>query len=334
LTHFGYFSSTTLQRCDPPIVAHIGTAGTSSGPRPKGFRGLDSRRVTDEEILAAYRANYNVPTVTLEQAKSHLTLERSLTQELVASDPDTRWETFERAYETLYAQLPWLKTTGGVVRTDHWEAVIGPPPRRVYEVGSGHGAMARALAARGYTVEATDITRERGHDHSTDGNPVWTVTDGVHLARFAENAPYDAVVSDQLVEHLHPDDIREHLVGCHEILRPGGVYAVQTPHAFTGPHDVSRCFGLREPIGMHLHEYTNSELIRLLRSVGFSRVCAIAYVPAGIPIRRPIMFSPAYARFLVALEDALSLLPKAMRTKVSRSLRGPIQPRIFMVATK
>ena len=282
-------------------------------------------------MLAAYRATYLLPEVTLEQAKQHLELERRLTAELLASTAKTRRETFEQAYSTLYSSLPWLNTAPSA-RIDHWVDVLGPPPRRVYEVGSGYGNLVRALAERGYQVEATDITAERGDDRLAVGTPTWTVTDGVHLSRFAANAPYDAVISDQLIEHLHPDDILLHLTECRKILKPGRTCAVRTPHAFTGPHDVSRIFGFSRTVGMHLHEYTNQELARLFRQAGFAKICAAAYVPARAPIGKSLVYGSGYMRFLVAFEAVLSSLPTGTRAKVCEALRGPLKPRVFIVA--
>ena len=88
----------------------------------------------------------------------------------------------------------------------------------------------------------------------------WTVSDGVHLERFEAPESYDAVISDQVIEHLHPDDLVAHFAGVHAILKPGGRYALATPHAFEGPFDVSRVFGSERPQGMHLKEYTYREL--------------------------------------------------------------------------
>ncbi|WP_352903664.1 class I SAM-dependent methyltransferase [Mesorhizobium sp. M0833] len=52
--------------------------------------------------------------------------------------------------------------------------------------------------------------------------------DGIHL-RFADNS-LDFMFSDQLMEHLHPDDDRQ-LSEVYRVLSPGGAYycTLQTP---------------------------------------------------------------------------------------------------------
>ena len=65
----------------------------------------------DELLVARYRANYGLDTsveLTLQQVREHLELERDLTQQLRASTPEARTATFERCYNELYSELPWL----------------------------------------------------------------------------------------------------------------------------------------------------------------------------------------------------------------------------------
>jgi len=61
-------------------------------------------------------------------------------------------------------------------------------------------------------------------------------------------------------------------------LKPGGAYVFQTPHLLSGPTDLSRIFGLKQPVCMHLKEYDYTTLERLLLASGFTTIEAI-YVP-------------------------------------------------------
>lgn len=288
----------------------------------------------DVSLVARYRANYGLDDsveLTGEQIRGHLELERKLTEELLASTPESRAATFERCYTELYSQLPWLTGTGGAFDASQWVAALGPPPQRIYEVGSGAGALARELGGRGYEVEATDVSRERGDARAGSAGVVWTTTDGVNIEEFAQRGPYDAVISDQVVEHLHPGDIERHFRGCRAVLRPGGRLLFRTPHAFTGPHDISRVFELDAPVGMHLREYTNSELVGHLRAAGFTSIAAILPLaarggPAAV-VSRPYLYS------LLALERVLGSLTPARRRWVLGWLPRPLWPRIFLCAT-
>jgi len=54
-------------------------------------------------------------------------------------------------------------------------------------------------------------------------------------------------------------------------LVPGGVYICFTPNQLSGPHDVSKYFDYHAT-GLHLKEYTLTDLVGILREVGFSRI--------------------------------------------------------------
>jgi SAM-dependent methyltransferase len=296
--------------------------------------GVPTQTPSDADLVARYRENYSIPEsmpLTVDQVRQHMELERRLTRELQTSAPDDRWDTFERCYIELYESLPWLVETSGALELNAWEPLLGNPGSRVYEVGSGAGRLAAALAERGYIVTATDISRKRGADRAERPNLNWGITDGVHLGRFAEPGAFDVVLSDQLIEHLHPDDLVEHLHSARELLRIGGRYIFQTPHALTGPHDVSRVFGLDAPIGMHLREYTNRELAAAVHAAGYSRAKAVFYSPR---IYQRAVASEAYLRALIAIEWLLSRAGVRGAHLLARRLRGPLRLNVFMVAER
>lgn len=302
------------------------------------------------ELVRRYKANYGIPeysTLTEEMVLYHWALERRLTTELLSSDPASRWDVFERCYTTLYSELPWLNELSGtafressVDEADDWRRLIGPPPQRVYEIGSGKGRLIAALAERGYDCTATEITRERGKKWTAAHPSVrWTVADGVHLDRFETPESYDAAISDQVIEHLHPDDLVAHFVGAYAILKPGGRYAFATPHAFEGPFDLSRVFGSDRPQGMHLKEYTYRELQAAVYAAGFKRIDAVFRLPRAVRARcgrrahpRP---SRTYFLYLCRVESAVARLSYHRRRQAARVLCLGLWPLgITLVATK
>ena len=272
------------------------------------------------ELVARYKAVYSMrdeAPVTEQMILTHWELEKQLTAELLASTPQNRWETFDRSYTRLYDELGWLnrlvdasEPAAAVNPSQHrkWHGAIGAAPLRVYEIGSGKGELIKYLAAQGFTCKATEVTRERGAKH-VDGampNLSWGISDGVHLDRFEGGAGYDVVISDQVLEHLHPDDVAAHLRGVRGILKPGGRYIFRTPHRFSGPHDVSRVFKCDSPKGMHLKEYTQREFIAALREAGFRQIHHPFMPIRHATLRRWIGW--VYLRVLVSVEDALSLI--------------------------
>jgi 2-polyprenyl-3-methyl-5-hydroxy-6-metoxy-1,4-benzoquinol methylase len=281
------------------------------------------------ELVARYRGIYGVPTgapLTEAMIRRHWDLERRLTRELLDSSPGDRWETFERCYTTLYRELPWLNEAApdpveAAALYGDWPRYLGPAPKDVYEVGSGNGALARFLAERGYRCRASEITRERGRWDDRSANPSWGQTDGVNLADFEPEHSYDAVISNQVIEHLHPDDVLEHLRSARALVRAGGRYVLCTPHAHRGPADVSAVFRKSRPLGMHLKEYTFAELSRAFRAAGFSSLAAPLQLPG-----RPARPSRGYLRYLRLAEALLRALPSQFlrRTVARRVTRPPL----------
>lgn len=288
-------------------------------------------------ILARYRTTYGLAEGSVSYADifDHLELELRLTAELLASTPSTRTQTFERCYNELYEKLPWLAGVGAEPDSDRWLALLGKRPQHVYEVGSGSGKLARALVAAGFDVDATDISSHRGGDRQDTDGLKWSATDGVHLADFTAGAPYDAVISDQVVEHLHPDDVLTHFEHAARILRADGRYIVRIPDALTGPHDVSRIFGYDQPIGMHLHEYTNSETVGIAESAGFVNARGVAPLPGPMVSRfGPVLVGRSVLTYYNFLENLLGRVSLAKRRKVMRYVPKALEPRVFLLLSK
>ena len=304
-----------------------------------------------QELIDRYKKNYNMPTdaeITEERILRHWELEKRLTKELLESTPENRWEIFERCYSTLYSELWWLNQFIGAGSTLHpsqryknWVELIGQPPKKIYEVGSGTGEMITYLASCGFECRATEITRERGQKYVPEHpNLSWNISDGVHLNRFEPPNSYDMVISNQVIEHLHPDDLYEHFKGVSSILRSGGRYIFATPHRYAGPSDISRVFKCDKPMGMHLKEYTYQELKEMLERAGFKDIQAVLRIPAKFMQLSEIYIKPKASRtrlsYLCALEKLIPLLPRqTFRRKVARLLMLILfSPNILIIAQK
>jgi SAM-dependent methyltransferase len=310
---------------------------------------MDASDAAASRLVERYRANYRLPAerpVTEAMVLHHWELERQLRAELLDSDSADRWAVAQACYKRLYTELPWLnagvdQAAGVAAQLDAvaWADLLGPPPKRVYEVGSGGGDLIVALARRGYQCRGTEITEERGERHTPPRPHLsWGVSDGVHLERFEPAAAYDAVLSNQLIEHLHPDDLLDHLRGAHTILVPGGRYLLRTPQVLRGPADVSRVFGCESPCGLHLKEYTHRELVRLLRAAGFGSVAAAARLPwrvrRRLPWSPPATASSALLSWFVGVERLLDQTARTPRRRVEALARVLLPRDIMLVATK
>lgn len=304
---------------------------------------------TGQELIARYKANYSIPAdaaVTEQMILKHWELEKQLTRDLLSSTPQNRWEIFDRSYSRLYSDLEWLNPlVGGAARpafvTRHgltkWRRAMGASPLALYEIGSGRGELITYLAQQGFSCKGTEITRERGEQHLKVSLPSlsWGVSDGVHIERFERAASYDVVISDQVLEHLHPDDMSPHLRGVHKILKPGGRYIFRTPHRFSGPHDVSRVFNYDMSRGMHLKEYTIREVVAALQLAGYNRAY-YAFVPFGDTSAKRLLGN-LYIRTLMAVETVLACMPtQKMRRRCAKPLRivGLFSNNISLIAER
>jgi SAM-dependent methyltransferase len=307
------------------------------------------------ELVNRYKRNYHIPDnikITEEMIIHHWDLEQKLTKELLESNPENRWDLFEHAYTLLYSELDWLNKLPGDTRNpvekyNTWLETIGAKPQKIYEIGSGKGKMISYLAECGFDCKGTEITRERGSKHVNSSSPnlTWGNSDGVNLAQFEPSNYYDLVVSDQVIEHFHPDDLQKHFQNAYSLLKENGRYIFSTPHCHTGPHDVSFVFKYDDSAGMHLKEYTYHELIAPVTAAGFKN---IAYgIPFGIKkilsrlgIDQPAQLNKIgtfYFKFMLIVEKILFLIPiKTIRRPIARLLRKfyLFADNIFLVAQK
>lgn len=307
------------------------------------------------ELINRYKRNYGIPAqaeITEEMILAHWKLEKKLTKELLESQSENRWEVFEKAYTTLYTKLQWLnllseETTPPEKKYANWLEAIGSPPQKIYEVGSGQGKMIAYLAKCGFECKATEITKERGQKHIIDSpeNLSWGNSDGVHLDQFEPNEFYDLVVSNQVIEHLYPDDLIVHFQSAYNILNQKGRYIFTTPHSYTGPHDISLVFKSDYPQGMHLKEYTCKELYDALKIAGYKDIYFI--VPASVKkllsnlgIKKEGQLKQLgifYLNMMFIVEKFLSLIPsQKIRRVFGKSLKKLylFADNIFLIAQK
>ena len=82
----------------------------------------------------------------------------------------------------------------------------------------------------------------------------------------------DVIYSNDVVEHLHEEDMLEQTSSIRRALTSGGVYVCVTPNRLSGPHDVSKHFSDKAE-GFHLREYTVTESSRACSA----RLAFVAY---------------------------------------------------------
>jgi len=164
--------------------------------------------------------------------------------------------------ELLKVIEPWLN-----------EAVI------YLEIGAGDAALAREVAKRVRRVYALEVSRTIIESRDLPDNLEVMIIQGIDVP--VSPGSIHLAYSNQVMEHLHPEDAHDQLLNINRALKAGGKYICITPNCLTGPHDISRYFDVAAS-GLHLKEYTVSELKRMMQAAGFRRVSA-CYVIRGGP---------------------------------------------------
>lgn len=211
----------------------------------------------------------------LERIRAHYLLERQLAARLRNAPKAQRARVYSQVYAELFASLPdhpqhAASTSGEQRQRDiaYMNVTLGPQSTFL-EIGCGDAAMSFAVAERVKQVVGLDVTDALIDFSSAPPNFAYLRTASTDIA-LADNS-VDIAYSNQLMEHLHPDDAEDQLRDILRVLKPGGVYSCKTPNRITGPHDVSEYFG-HAATGFHLCEYTYGSIRRLFLKAGFCDV--------------------------------------------------------------
>jgi hypothetical protein len=251
----------------------------------------------------------NATHMAKEQLLQHYEIERELANKLRAATRDERRSLYSTLYNELYQRIPYHSQLRKKVAQGMGS---GKPSARIrflkrylkkdavfLEIGAGSCALSIQVAELVKMVCAVDVSDEIVRNIEFPDNLIFLLTDGCTIP-LSDNSVHVAF-SDQLIEHLHPDD------------------------RLNGPHDISKYFSTTAQ-GLHLREYTIDDLGALFRSAGFRKVSALAGA-RGRYITVPL-FS------LVIIEKLLLLLPHRIRKVIADSVPFRILLGCRVIGTK
>lgn len=250
---------------------------------------------------------------TLEQRREHYQIERAIADRLKNSSPDERGDLYAWAYDKLFSEVthhPMLNVKDDKAEQERVAKQVGNisrflRPGLVFgEIGPGNCALSIAVAEKVAMVYAIDVSSEITGSSELPDNLHLILSDGVSVP--APPDGFDLVYSNQLMEHLHPEDAIRQLENIRLALRPGGIYYCTTPNRLTGPHDVSRDFD-DVASGLHLKEYSVEELEKLFKKAGFSKIRVFLGV-SRFGIELPVIFFRLPERFLDILPHRIRKL--------------------------
>ncbi len=255
-------------------------------------------------------------TRTPEQLRQHYEVERELADRLRTATKEQRRTLYSEVYDELFKRVPLHpqhtnKADAARLAADVAEKmeIVSPFLHKdavFLEVGPGDCEFAKTVAEKVARVLAIDVSDEITRKRELPANLKLVISDGSSIP--VEPGSVSVAYSNQLMEHLHPDDALDQLRGLHAALKPGGVYICITPSRLTGPHDISGVFD-REATGFHLKEYTVGDLAALFRRVGFTKIHIIF---GG---RGKFMLLPTWTATIC--EKLLGLLPHGLRKAIA-----------------
>lgn len=248
------------------------------------------------------------PNRTVDQLKNHYLVEKSIAQRLMAASRDERKAIYATMYDELFQKVPdhprLNRRSDEELTSRANRAKLSLVKRFVdsstvfMEYAPGDCRFVTEVARHVKYAYGLDISDQRRPGEQNPDNFQLVVYDGYIVNEIPSNS-IDVIFSDQLIEHFHPDDTKLHFALAHRLLKAGGLYVFRTPHAVTGPHDISKYF-VDEPEGFHLKEWTFGEIGGLLKEVGFSRFRPFWY-RRGISVRLPSLYFTGLERFFARL---------------------------------
>jgi len=255
---------------------------------------------------------------TIEQLREHYEIEKDLADRLRRASREERRSLYSSLYDEMYKRVPLHPQRTRKSSPQKTELVVSAKMKLIkhflrkditfLEVGPGDCAVSFEVAKFVRQVYAVDVCAEITKTSLTrPPNFQLVLSDGTSIPLPPNSV--DVAYSDQLMEHLHPDDAPVQLENIYRALIPGGVYLCITPNRLNGPHDISVYFD-EVATGFHLKEYTTLELSRLFRKVGFSRVRAYIWVKG-----RHVSLPPFP---IVLFERLLEILPSALGKTIAR----------------
>ena len=256
---------------------------------------------------------------------AHYEIEVALAEKLRCSTRENRRRTYREVYSDLITKVsdhPRNTRARDARRTDITKLIrivsrFVRRTDRVLEIGAGDAELSRNICNRSLDVVAVDVDDSLITTKMAPPNFRYLLCDGVSLP--LPDGSISLAISNQVLEHIHPDDTAAHLCEVNRVLATGGRYLIMTPNLVCGPHDVSRYFD-RRARGMHLREYDAESIRNCLRAAGFKRLVFFA-------AKGGYLFFPMPYWLARGLDCVFSLVPSSLHTflvrnKLTRTLLG------------
>ncbi len=267
---------------------------------------------------------------TPEQLREHYEIEKELAGRLRRASKAQRAKLYRQVYDeraqrishhplVVRAADPKARQQAALPQVRLLKPFVSPQTHFL-EIGVGDGAVSLEMAKYVHRVYALDVSDELLAHLSPPPNFEFRLFEGLELPLLDNSI--DVAYSNDVLEHLHPEDACDQLTSLLRVLRQGGKYICITPNRLSGPHDISSHFD-EVATGFHLKEYAVGELCALFRRVGFSRIQTFLTVKGYclMPPTTPLPFE--------TFEGMITRLPLSYRRRIAGGLAA-----VKVVATK
>lgn len=269
----------------------------------------------------------------LEAVRQEYLIEKEIAERLRNAGKDQRRFLYRQLYDEFYQRVPTFAVgtrksdagSRGIIRQMRILKPFLKQDSIFMEVGPGSCALSFEAAKNVKTVYAVDVSEEIALRHDNPENFRLIISNGIDIP-LPENS-VDVAYSNQLMEHLHPEDAFDQLKDIYKAVAPGGVYICITPNRIYGPSDVSKYFD-ETATGLHLKEYTYQELSKLMISAGFKRVQAMV----STKNMKARVLVPV--RIMEGIESCIMRLPRVVRKRVVSNRKIKRILSIKLIATK
>lgn len=185
----------------------------------------------------------------------------------------------ELAVERFKSDRPEDRTAGTSKKTVALISKFVNKNDHVLEVGSGRGYTSFMLSPCvesmvGIEVSTSGIMESRTISSQMGlKNVEFKQISATELLENFEPGSFNICTCIDVLEHLHPEDAKDHLYQAFKILKPGGIYFIQMPNRLTGPHDITKTEfpNAKVALGFHLNESTYKEVVCLMKAIGFEK---------------------------------------------------------------
>ena len=247
--------------------------------------------------------------------QAHFILEKELANELRNSSASDRKVLYQKLYNKLFSTFPEIATNLDSSEGDRiaWQMKLikhlYDKEKIFLEIGAGDCLLSKQLARHFKKIVAYEVASSIPFIENKPDNLEIRIFNGVDMNE--ENGSVDIIYSNQVFEHLHPEDVAPILSAYHTFLKEKGKIVVITPHRLTGPHDISRYF-TDDAEGFHMKEYTYKEMKSVLKTGGFKKIRGfVGYSKWG--------YMGININLLILAEKIYGVFPKSFRKKIRGS---------------